>query len=67
MDKTFCPSEAARRLAPDTWRELMPQVRAEAIRLVETGKLRCTQRGHEVDPTNARGPLRFSVPGPDSA
>ena len=67
-DKTFCPSEAARSLAPDTWSELMPQVRAEAIRLVETGKLRCTQRGHEVvDPTNARGPLRFSVPGSASA
>jgi hypothetical protein len=45
-----------------TWREFMPQVRAEAIRLVETGKLRCTQRGHEVDPTKARGPLRFSAP-----
>jgi hypothetical protein len=60
-DKTFCPSEAARQLAPDTWRELMPQVRAEAIALVKTGKLRCTQGGEEVDPTNARGPLRFSV------
>jgi hypothetical protein len=62
LTKTFCPSEAARRLAPDTWREWMPQVRAEAIRLVSAGKLRCTQRGHEVNPMAARGPLRFSIP-----
>ena len=63
-DKTFCPSEAARRLAPDDWRDWMPQIRAAAIRLVEAGKLRCTQRGREVDPTNARGPLRFAIPRP---
>lgn len=61
-DKTFCPSEAARRLAPDDWRDWMPQVRAAAIRLVEAGKLCCTQRGQEVNPADARGPLRFSVP-----
>jgi hypothetical protein len=59
-DKTFCPSEAARRLDPDDWREHMPQIRAVATRLVKAGKLRCTQRGAEVDPATARGPLRFS-------
>ena len=63
-DKTFCPSEAARRLAPDDWRDWMPQIRAAAIRLVEAGKLRCTQRGHEVNPADARGPLRFAIPRP---
>lgn len=60
--KTFCPSEAARRLSPEDWRRWMPQVRAEAIRLTQAGKLRCTQRGMEVDPAQARGPLRFSQP-----
>ncbi|MBC8095942.1 MAG: DUF3253 domain-containing protein [Akkermansiaceae bacterium] len=63
-DKTFCPSEAARRLAPHAWRECMPQIRGAAIRLVAAGKLRCAQRGREVDPTDARGPLRFSIPLP---
>ena len=58
-EKTFCPSEVARRLAPGAWRECMPRIRAEALELVKVGKLRATQRGHEVDPASARGPLRF--------
>jgi hypothetical protein len=62
MEKTFCPSEAARRLAPADWRRWMPQVREEAALLVAAGKLRCTQRGREVDPSQVRGPLRFSLP-----
>lgn len=61
-EKTFCPSEVARRLDADEWRKWMPDVRAEATRLVEQGKLRCTQRGREVDPAVARGALRFSLP-----
>ena len=61
-EKTFCPSEAARRLAPDAWRECMPRIRAEALKLVKVGKLRANQRGDEVDPGSARGALRFSVP-----
>ena len=62
FEKTFCPSEAARRLDPNDWRELMPAVCAAAIRLVEAGKLRCTQRGEDVNPANVRGPVRFSLP-----
>ena len=65
IDKTFCPSEAARRLSPNNWREQMPKVSATAIRLVNEDKLRCTQRGNEVDPATARGPLRFSLPKPE--
>jgi hypothetical protein len=61
-NKTFCPSEAARRLEPDDWRELMPAVCAAAILLFEAGKLRCTQRGEDVNPAHARGPVRFSLP-----
>ena len=65
VDKTFCPSEATRRLAPDAWRESMPQVRAAAIHLVEAGKLRCTQRGRGVNPTKIRAhsasPFRIAM------
>ena len=60
--KTFCPSEVARHLHPNDWRRWMLQIRAEAIRLVKAGRLRSTQRGREVDPTSAHGPLRFSTP-----
>ena len=52
---TFCPSEAARRLSND-WRPLMQDVRRVAA---EMG-LRATQRGAEVDPLTASGPIRLS-------
>ena len=58
---TFCPSEAARRLARD-WRPLMPAIRAAAARLVAAGRLSCTQRGEPADPRLARGPIRLSAP-----
>ncbi|WP_280952607.1 DUF3253 domain-containing protein [Roseovarius aestuariivivens] len=54
--KTFCPSEAARALARD-WRPLMPYVREIAARL----PMRATQRGKEVDPLSAKGPIRLSL------
>ncbi|MEX3014278.1 DUF3253 domain-containing protein [Gymnodinialimonas hymeniacidonis] len=53
--KTFCPSEAARAVAED-WRPLMPDVRRVAAEL----GLRATQRGVEVDPLTARGPIRLA-------
>ena len=55
---TFCPSEAARRVAAGEaeWRALMPLVRAVAR---EMG-LRATQGGVEVDPVAARGPIRLA-------
>jgi len=55
-DKTFCPSEVARRLSDD-WRPLMPRVRAVAAGL----PLRATQKGRPVDPVGARGPIRLRL------
>nr|WP_091846621.1 DUF3253 domain-containing protein [Palleronia pelagia] len=55
-EKTFCPSEAARRLADD-WRPLMDDVR----RVAATLPLRATQRGRPVDPVAARGPIRLQI------
>jgi hypothetical protein len=65
--KTFCPSEAARRLVPDdaaddAWRALMTPVRRVAARLVSAGRLRASQRGEPVDPAAARGPIRLGLP-----
>ncbi|WP_147125942.1 DUF3253 domain-containing protein [Shimia ponticola] len=53
-DKTFCPSEAARRVA-ENWRPLMPEVRRIAVEL----GLAATQKGVIVDPDKARGPIRL--------
>lgn len=60
--RTFCPSEAARRLAPD-WRPLMNPVREAAAALVEEGRLSCTQRGRTADPVKTRGPVRLAAVG----
>ncbi|MGR3540416.1 MAG: DUF3253 domain-containing protein [Hasllibacter sp.] len=57
--RSFCPSEAARRLAAD-WRPLMPAVRAEAAALAREGRLVATQGGAEVDAEAAKGPIRLA-------
>jgi len=62
-EKTFCPSEIARQLAPRDWRVLMPRVRQVAAHLPE---LRATQKGREVDPVSARGPIRLSLRQPSA-
>ena len=56
---TICPSEAARRVDPDGWRDLMPDARRVAGRLVDDGAIEMTQRGEVVDPATARGPVRL--------
>jgi hypothetical protein len=55
--RSFCPSEVARALASD-WHPLMPALRAVAAEMPE---IRATQRGVEVDPRTARGPIRLHL------
>lgn len=56
---TICPSEAARRVGGDDWRELMEPARRAARRLVDAGSIEITQAGHVVDPSTAKGPIRL--------
>jgi hypothetical protein len=58
-DKTICPSEAARAVGGDDWRELMPSAREAAHELVGLGEVEVTQKGEVVDVTTARGPVRI--------
>jgi hypothetical protein len=58
VGKTFCPSEAARRLSDD-WRPLMPEVRRVAAKL----DLVASQKGVPIDPMTAKGPIRLGLPG----
>ena len=58
---TFCPSEAARRLADD-WRPLMGEVRRVAGALAREGRLAATRGGEPVDPEAAGGPIRLGAP-----
>jgi hypothetical protein len=59
---SICPSEAARAVDPDGWRELMPAARAAAGRLAATGAAEVTQAGVVVDVATARGPVRIRRP-----
>ncbi len=59
--KTICPSEAARRVAPEHWEPLMEPARAAARRLHAAGRLLVTQGGHPVDPSHAKGPIRLKL------
>lgn len=59
---SMCPSEAARAVAPDGWRELMEPARRAARRMVVRGELEITQGGRVVDPSAARGPIRLRRP-----
>lgn len=57
---TICPSEAARALAPDEWRPLMPRVRAVAMTMAKGGVLDILQGGRTVEVgTPLRGPIRL--------
>lgn len=56
---TICPSEAAREVGGDDWRELMEPARRAARRLVAAGEVEILQRGRVVDPSTAKGPIRI--------
>ncbi len=57
--RTICPSEAARALDPERWRERMDAVREVAFAMADRGRLEVTQRGSVVDGRTARGPIRL--------
>lgn len=61
-DSTICPSEAARAVDPDGWRDLMDDARTAAGRLASAGRVRVLQHGSVVDPATARGPIRIGHP-----
>jgi nucleoid-associated protein YgaU len=63
--KTICPSEAARAVAGSDerqqWEHLMEPAREAAQRLVAKEKIVITQRGHIVDGSTAKGPIRLRL------
>lgn len=64
---TICPSDVARDVGGETWRDLMEPVRAAARRLEAEGVVDIMQRGEVVDPATARGPIRIRLrPSPSS-
>ncbi|MEM9781083.1 MAG: DUF3253 domain-containing protein [Pseudomonadota bacterium] len=59
---SICPSEAARRLAPDDWRPLMPLIRRVAAGLAAERRIEVTQKGVVVAPETAKGAIRLRLP-----
>ncbi|WP_461190397.1 DUF3253 domain-containing protein [Arthrobacter sp. Z4-13] len=56
---TICPSDAARAVGDENWRDLMEPARMAARRLVDAGEVEITQGGSVVDPATAKGPIRI--------
>lgn len=57
---SICPSDAARAIGGDGWRELTQQSRSIAFALARDGDVEITQRGTAVDPDRpSRGPIRI--------
>ncbi|MFY9634252.1 MAG: DUF3253 domain-containing protein [Cellulosimicrobium cellulans] len=56
---TICPSDAARAVGGETWRDLMEPARRAARRLVDAGEVQITQGGSVIDPSTAKGPIRI--------
>lgn len=60
--KSTCPSEIARTLFPDDWRNHMKDVVNEAIKLHNNGLVVITQKGKPVDVHQIKGPIRIKLP-----
>lgn len=58
-EASICPTEAARLVQPEDWRQLLEPARRAARRLVESGEVEITQGGRVVDPSHARGAIRI--------
>lgn len=68
MDKTICPSEAARKLAgpdPDMWGAMMPHVRKAAINLAREGRVVIYRKGKPITPDDLKGVYRLGLPRAD--
>ncbi|PVH25140.1 DUF3253 domain-containing protein [Sphingobacterium corticibacter] len=60
-DKSICPSEVARQLYPDNWRDRMQDVVEVAIALHRQGKVVIVQHGEPVDVNQIKGPIRIKT------
>ncbi|HKJ17926.1 MAG TPA: DUF2256 and DUF3253 domain-containing protein [Xanthomonadales bacterium] len=56
---TICPSEAARVVAPENWRDLMEPARCAGRRMAARGEVVFKQSGKTVDPSEFKGLVRL--------
>ncbi|WP_316807183.1 DUF3253 domain-containing protein [Pedobacter agri] len=60
-EKTTCPSEIARMLFPEDWRDHMAAVVDASIGLHHQGKVLITQKGLPIDVNHIKGPIRIKI------
>lgn len=61
--KTICPTEAAKAVSEAHWQKLLPDVRAEAVRLHKTGAISIYRKGKPVEnPDTFKGVYRLGLP-----
>ena len=59
-DKTICPSDAARAVGGENWRDLMDDARDIARDLARSGDVEISQKGEVLDPDATwHGPIRI--------
>ncbi len=63
LEKTFCPSEVARQLFPNYWRDKMDEIRKEADILIKENKLVVMQKEiiQKDLPSKLKGPIRLRL------
>ncbi|MEI6161054.1 MAG: DUF3253 domain-containing protein [Roseococcus sp.] len=61
-EKSICPSEVARALAPERWQPLMGAVRKAAARLSTAGRLEILRKGKPIAPDALHGVIRLRRP-----
>lgn len=68
-DRSICPSDVARAVGGEQWRDQMEPAREVARQLAEQGSVRITQGDTELDPAQPwKGPVRIrSASAPDAA
>lgn len=60
-EKSICPSEAARAMAPEDWRPLMTATRRAAVRLQAAGRIAILRKGKPVAAEDVRGVIRLRI------
>ncbi|MFN4184257.1 MAG: DUF3253 domain-containing protein [Hyphomonas sp.] len=60
---TIAPEDAAKAVSPERWQKILPDVRAEAVRLAKDGVIAIYRKGKPVDPEMFKGVYRLGLPG----
>ena len=60
VESTICPSDAARVVGGDSWRDLMDTARSVAGELAKDGVVVVRQHGADIDLATAVGPVRLA-------